>query len=205
MPAAIILAAGQSRRMGTQKLLLPIGEKTMIAHIVDQILAAAVDGSISPVIVVVSEKSPDREAIINSLAGRQIQFVGNPDPESEMLSSIRCGLRALRPDCAAAMIALGDQPSIQVTLVKALLSQFRARGKGIVAPNYSGRRGHPVILSSRYFPEALNQYDDVGLRGLLEAHENDVSEVACNQSGILEDLDSPADYERYQRQQSEAT
>src|SRR4051812_1924922 len=128
MVGAIVLAAGQSRRMGTQKLLLPVGEKTMIAHIVDQILAADEHDSIRPVIVVVSEKTKDREAIINSLRGRPIQFVDNPDPESEMLSSVRCGLRLLPPTCQGVLVALGDQPSIQPKLVSTLLVRFRATG-----------------------------------------------------------------------------
>jgi molybdenum cofactor cytidylyltransferase len=198
MPAAIILAAGQSRRMGRQKLLLPIGEKTMIAHIVDQILAAGADSSIHPVIVVVSEKSPDRAAIIASLAGRPVQFVDNPAPESEMLSSIRCGLRALPPDCDGALIALGDQPTITTRLVSQLASTFADHSK-IVAPTHGNKRGHPLLIPARLFSEILHSELPDGLRSFLDAHRDETVCLPQDTADVVEDVDHPADYDHFLR------
>jgi molybdenum cofactor cytidylyltransferase len=192
--AAIILAAGRSRRMGTQKLLLPLGGQTIIENIVDQILA----GGVRPLIAVIGpEGSADSIAIAKALSNRPIAFVHNPDPEGEMLSSVRCGLRALPPDCEAALVALGDQPSITTQLVEYVLRAYRTQSRGIVRPMCGGKGGHPTLISARYFGEILNQHDGVGLRGLLEAHANDIDEVPVTDADMLADMDYPADYERY--------
>src|SRR5262249_6598992 len=100
MIAAIVLAAGRSRRMGTQKLLLPWSGQTVIGHIVDQVLAAG----LNQVCVVVGA---DREAVSQALGNRPVTLITNPDPDAEMLSSVRCGIQSLPMECDAAMIVLG--------------------------------------------------------------------------------------------------
>ena len=105
MICAVVLAAGLSRRMGVQKLLLPFAGKTVIAHIVDQILASNIDD----IYVVVGHES---ERVRRELSERNVTIVSNPDYESGMLSSVRCGLAALPEECRAVLVALGDQPSI---------------------------------------------------------------------------------------------
>jgi molybdenum cofactor cytidylyltransferase len=197
--SAIILAAGQSRRMGKQKLLLPVGENTMIAHIVDEILTGGA-GVVSPVIVVVSEKSADREPIIQSLAGRPVQFVHNPDPESEMLCSIRCGLRALPANCGGVLLALGDQPTIHAALVSQLIAIFREHSRGkIIAPTFNGHRGHPLIIPSRFIVEILDCNLADGLRTFLDAHSTETLRVPHDSAEVVQDIDHPADYEAFLR------
>jgi molybdenum cofactor cytidylyltransferase len=106
MIRAILPAAGQSRRMGVQKHLLPFGASTVIEHIVDELLRAGVD----EIHVVVGHQA---DRIAAALSGRPVQIVSNPDFEkTEMLSSVRCGLQALPSDCAAILVAPGDQPAI---------------------------------------------------------------------------------------------
>ena len=158
MIGAIVLAAGQSRRMGTQKLLLPFAGQTVIGHVIDQLSAAA----IANIFVVVSSDGP---AIAQALAGRPVKLVENPEPESEMLNSVRCGLRALPSDCEAALIAVGDQPALTTSLVRKVVDAYQSSGRGIVVPVAGEKRGHPTMLAARYFGEILQGFNGVGLRG----------------------------------------
>jgi molybdenum cofactor cytidylyltransferase len=189
MLGAIVLAAGRSQRMGTQKLLLPLAGQTIIERVVDELLTAP----ITELIVVVS---PDSKAIAQALSGRPVTVVINPEPNAEMLSSVRCGLRALSPQCKAVLIAVGDQPAIDSRLLMQLIEAHRNSGCGIVMPVCGGKRGHPTILSSQYFPEILNSFDGVGLRGLPLAHPHEVEEIEIDNPSILDDVDTPADYQR---------
>ncbi len=113
MICAMVLAAGRSRRMGAQKLLLSLGGRPVIARIVDEVLRGPVDR----VFVIVG---PDGARIAEALAGRRVDYVINPDPEAEMLSSVRCGLRAMPEDCDAVLMVLGDQPGVTADDIAAL-------------------------------------------------------------------------------------
>jgi molybdenum cofactor cytidylyltransferase len=113
-----------------------------------------------------------------------------------MLSSVRCGLRALPAMCEAILVALGDQPAVTAGLVDALVEGFRAGRHRIVVPVHGGRRGHPLLFSADYRPEILTQYDDQGLRGLLGAHPDEVFELPVSTAAVLSDVDYPEDYQR---------
>ena len=113
-----------------------------------------------------------------------------------MLSSVRCGLRALPERCKAVLVAIGDQPSIGTELVDLMIRSFAAGSKKILVPCYEGKRGHPVLFSALYREEILTHYDDVGLRGLLHAHADEVLELAVTTSCVLSDMDYPDDYRR---------
>jgi molybdenum cofactor cytidylyltransferase len=186
---AIVLAAGRSRRMGTQKLLLPFDGRTVIRHVVDQVAAA----SPRRLLVVVGN---DRVAIERAMSGTPATIVVNRDPEGDMLSSVRTGLSASSDDGQGILIVLGDQPSLQSEVILKLQAAFASSGRGIVVPAYEGQRGHPLLFSAGYRQELMTQYDDTGLRGLLEAHPDDVHEVEIPDSSILSDMDVPEDYER---------
>jgi len=189
MICAIVLAAGRSRRMGVQKLLLPFGGKAVIAHIVDQLLASHVD----EVRVVVGCQ---RKRISRELSGRTVSIVNNPNYKSGMLSSVRCGLSALPQQCQVVLVALGDQPSITANLIDQMLQAFATTEKRILVPLYHGKRGHPILFSEVYRNEILTQYDNVGLRGLLYAHTDDLFELTVKTSVVLSDMDCPEDYRR---------
>ena len=189
MICGIVLAAGCSRRMGAQKLLLPFGGKTVIAHIVDELLASAVD----EVHVVVGHQA---KRVSEELSGRPVSIAKNSNYKSGMLSSVRCGLAALPRKCRAVLVALGDQPSITSRLIDQMLRSFAATEKQILVPLYRGKRGHPLLFSELYRDEILNAYDSVGLRGLLHAHPEDVFEMAVSTSAVLSDMDCPEDYRR---------
>jgi molybdenum cofactor cytidylyltransferase len=189
MICAVVLAAGRSRRMGVQKLLLPFGGKTVISHIVDQLLASAVDR-----VFVVTGHEPER--ISGELSDRSVSIVHNTDYESGMLSSVRSGLRALPEQCEAVLVAIGDQPSIPTELVDSMVRSFASTEKNILVPCFEGRRGHPVLFACQYREEILTHYDDIGLRGLLHAHPDDVFELGVSTSSVLSDMDYPDDYRR---------
>jgi molybdenum cofactor cytidylyltransferase len=200
MISAIILAAGRSKRMGAQKLLLPFGGGTVIGRVAGEILRSPV-GRIF--IVVGADDARVVATVENELAlrsaGRARKFFSsltNPDPASDMLSSVRCGLRALPQDCDAILVALGDQPSISGDLVAGMIGAFRGSGRGIVVPVYGGKRGHPLLFAVQYREEILNRYDDLGLRGLLRAHPKEVFELPADSAGVLSDMDYPEDYRR---------
>jgi len=189
MTCAIVLAAGLSSRMGVQKLLLPFGGKTVIAHIVDQLLASTV----SKVHLVVGHHA---ERISGELSGRAVSIVNNPNYKSGMLSSVRCGLRNLPEKCRAVLVVLGDQPSITTELIDQMLQSFAATEKSILVPLYKGKRGHPILFSSLYRDEILKRHGDVGLRGLLYGHSDDIFELAVSTASVLCDMDFPEDYRR---------
>ena len=189
MICAILLAAGESRRMGSQKLLLPFGSSTVIAHIVDQLLRSLVD----KVFVVLGH---DAERIAEELSGRPINVVPNPNYKTGMLSSVRCGLQALPQQCEAVMVMLGDQPAITSELVDEMVRSFTSADKGILVPLYRGKRGHPILFSEHYRNEILTRYDNVGLRGLLHAHPDDIFELGVSAPRVLSDMDFPEDYRR---------
>lgn len=189
MIGAIVLAAGQSRRMGTQKLLLPWAGQPLVAHVVDQVLASPA----RPVVVVVG---PGGAAIAGALAGRPVTLLCNPDPASEMLPSVRCGLQALGPACLGTLVVLGDQPGVTADLVGRLIAAFRDRPASIVVPRCGDRRGHPLLLPRRFFAAVLQRYEGMGLRGLLREYPHEVVEVPIGLAEALCDLDTPDDYQR---------
>jgi len=189
MICAIVLAAGSSHRMGIQKLLLPFGGKTIITHIVDHLLASSIDN----VHVVVGNQA---ERVRREISDRPVSIITNASYESGMLSSVRCGLRNLPRQCQAVLVALGDQPSITSELINQMLQSFTTSEKSILVPLYKGRRGHPILFSMAHRDDVLTHYEDVGLRGLLHYHPDDVYELAVSTSSVLLDMDYPEDYRR---------
>jgi len=189
MICAIVLAAGESRRMGSQKLVLAFGGKTVIAHVVDELLCSDLDG----VYVVVGHEG---NRIAGELSRRPVTIVTNPDYKLGMLCSVRCGLQALPQQCDKVLVALGDQPAITSELVNHMIRSFSTTDKGILVPVYRGKRGHPILFSIRYRDEIMTSFDNAGLRGLLQAHPDDIFELTVSTPAVLSDIDSPDDYHR---------
>jgi molybdenum cofactor cytidylyltransferase len=193
MICAIVPAAGRSRRMNTQKLLLPFGGQTVIRRVVDSLL----QGGVNEVVVVTG---PESEAIRAALQGLPVRFAVNPDTGSDMLASIRCGLRAL-PTAAQTIVLLpGDHPAVSSQTIHALLAAYATCGRAIMVPVHAGRHGHPLVFSARFRDELLAGYESTGVRGLLTQHADEVAEWPAPDTAVIEDLDMPADYERALRQ-----
>jgi len=202
MICAVIPAAGESRRMGVPKQLLPFGDTTVLGHIVAELLQSDLDGVYVVVSAHVAQWWEDRR--LAAASSRRLspgvnagaKLLTNDDPRADMLSSVRCGLRALPPQCAAVVVVPGDQLAVTAPLVDCLVQSFRTAGKGILVPVYAGKRGHPLIFSARYCQEVLNSFDNLGLRGLLHAHPDDLRELSVSTPAVLCDIDYPPDYAR---------
>ncbi len=189
--AAIILAAGESRRMGFPKALLPIDGQTFVERIVGALAASRV-GSI----VVVLGAQHERIAAETQLAPARI--VLNPDWPQGQLSSLTTGLRALpMAGLDAVVMALVDHPLIEASIVDALVAGFEATGPAIVVPIHEGRRGHPVLFAARLVPELLAAPVDEGARAVVRAHAAEVLEVPTPAPGVLADIDTPALYAQW--------
>lgn len=184
----LVLAAGMGRRMGSTKQLLPFGDRTILQTVVDTLLSADLAG----VMVVLGH---DADAVRNSLTGRDVLFCVNEAYREGMFSSVRCGLLNLPSDVDAVLIALGDQPQIDLSVVEVVILTFRSQNKGIVIPSWDGKRGHPVVIDlSQYLSEILALSGDQGLKPVMRGHPDDTVEIAVEDEGILRDLDSPEDY-----------
>jgi molybdenum cofactor cytidylyltransferase len=184
---AIVLAAGESRRMGTQKLLLPFGDTTVVGTVVRTALASRVGGTI----VVLGA---DRDAVRGELADRGVGFAVNANFHLGMLSSVQAGFRALPARARAAVVMLGDQPFLAAAVVDAVIAAYEEGGQGLVIPTFRGRRGHPVLIDLKFRDEVIGLGQADGLRRLMRSHPGDIREVESGDANILRDLDTPEDY-----------
>lgn len=188
--SALVLAAGISQRMpGSNKLLLPLRGKTIVAHTVDHLLAA----EIAEVLVVVGHQA---ELVQGALSGRAVNFVFNPDYAGGLSTSIAAGVRAASTAAQAFLISLADVPLVTAAEVNLLLQSFtRRRDCSIAVPVHAGRRGHPVVFARVHERELLALTGDAGGRTILAAHSQAVLEVEMPADHILCDVDTPAAYE----------
>lgn len=187
--SCIILAAGKSTRMGSQKLLLAYQETTIIRSIVEK----ALKSNASETLVVTGSH---KNEIRNDLEGLAIQLVENKRFEEGMLSSVQAGVSAINPDNDGVLILLGDQPMVSTLLINRLIAAFQKTEKGLIIPIFNGRRGHPVLISSKYKSSINNLNPELGLRELFTNNSNDILEVEVNTDDILKDIDTPEDYQR---------
>jgi CTP:molybdopterin cytidylyltransferase MocA len=185
--AGVILAAGESRRMGSPKALLPIGGETFARRAV----RVAREAGLEPVRLVVGSALPDLAAAHPELVPL---LVTNPHPEQGQLASLRVGLASLPPEVDAAVVHLVDHPLVTAETVRALLRARRATAAAIVVPVAGGRRGHPVLFGREIFAELETCPLDLGARAVVAGRPERVLEVEVNDGGIHVDVDSPADY-----------
>jgi molybdenum cofactor cytidylyltransferase len=187
---AVVLAAGMSRRMGQPKVLLPWTQhKTIIEHILEQLVLARVDH----IVVVTGYRAVE----VRKLAVKAgVEVVYNDKYESgEMLSSLKAGLKAMPDNIAAAMVVLGDQPSIQPKTITQVMMAYAEGAGEIIAPSYQMRRGHPILIDRRYWQEILNLPDGGAPRDVINAHQDKVHHVVMDNDSVLRDVDTPQDYQ----------
>lgn len=184
--AALVLAAGQSRRMGTlNKLLIGIDGKPMVRHVVDALLASTA----RPVVAVLGH---ERDKIEAALAGLDVRLVFNPDYPQGLSTSLRRGLAALPEEIDGAIVALGDMPQVTGAEIERLIGAFNpVEGRAICVPSRRGRRGNPVLLARRFFAELAAISGDIGARELIAAHPELVVEIEMESDAVLTDIDTP--------------
>ena len=185
--SAIILAAGESKRMGIPKLLLSLGKSTILEHTIDNYLNSEVD----EVIAVLGNKA---EEMLNLIANRPITVASNPAYRRGMSTSIVAGLNLVSDRTEAVMLGMADQPFVDAQTINHLIEAFGTHNKGIIIPVYQGRRGHPVIFAIKYRGELTRLKGDVGGREIIDHHPDDVLEVSVNCEGINIDIDTTGCY-----------
>lgn len=191
--SAIVLAGGQSTRMGTNKLLLDLGGQTLVERVVSVLLGSQVDH----VIVVVGF---EWERVREQLKEKDVQVVYNRQYPEGMAASIREGLRHIDPGTHGVLIALADHPLLTSDVIDQLIDAYRETRKGIVCPTFEAKRGHPVIFNLAKYGKALSQLKgDIGGRVVIETHRDDLLEFAVDSPAVIRDIDSWEDYEQLRR------
>ncbi len=190
MISAVILAAGESKRMGQPKMLLAWGSATVLEHVIGVVRSAGIED----VEVVTGAARAQIEAVCSRQNARA---TFNPAyANEEMLGSLQAGLRAMPAESEAAMITLGDQPQIELSTVQRIVSEYGKSKEPLIVPSYQRRRGHPWILGRRLWPEILEMKAPDSPREFLNRHASDIHYVEIDSASILQDLDTPEDYRK---------
>ena len=184
---AIFLSAGESKRMGVNKLSLPWGRITIFEHCLNTLLRSKA----SEVIVILNPRMKELESKVK---GQRSRVVINPYYKRGMSTSIRRGVQAINPNSRGILIALGDQPFIKTRTVNALIHAFLQGRGGIIIPSFQARKGHPVLFHRKYEKELLKLKGDVGGRSIIEKYPDDVWEVPVKSEAVIMDMDTWRDY-----------
>jgi len=186
--SAILLAAGESRRMGiTNKLALAVDGEPLLRHSVKTLLTS----HLTELVVVLGHASQEAQAL---LQGLRVRTVVNRDYREGQMSSVHCGLEALQRPCDGVMICLADQPLLTVRDIDALIAAFVQRGGSIIVPTYQGRRGNPIVLSYAHRGQILGGGRNLGCKRLIERNPELVTTVEMDNDHVVFDLDTPEDY-----------
>lgn len=184
--AALLLAAGRSRRMGAFKPLLPFGDVTVIETCINNLRGA----DVNEIVVVVGHRANE---IQKHLESYELRFALNPDSESEMSESIRRGVERVSEDAKCLLIALVDHPAVSSVTIKTIVSAWQ-RGARFVQPEHAGRGGHPVLIDFSYRDELLNLDPSAGLRSFFDAHRTEVCRLPVESPYVARDMDTWEDY-----------
>jgi molybdenum cofactor cytidylyltransferase len=189
---AVVLAAGESKRMGQTKQLLPWGNTTVLGQVLQNLQAS----SIHDILVISGHEAEAIEAIAQA---HDLDAIRNTQYASgEMLSSLQTAVRHLPPSTDAMLVMHADQPLVTPAIIDQLLTAYRQGHGDIIAPVYAGQRGNPVLLSRCFFEELLGQPLGSAPRDLLRRHPEAIHLVEIADESVLIDLDDPETYQRWQ-------
>ncbi len=186
--SALILAAGESKRMGKPKLLMRWGQGTVLEQTIDNFL----NSKVNEVVVVAGYRA---EEMTNLIASKPVTVAVNQAYRRGLSTSIVTGLGLVRDDTQAIMLSLADQPLVDSQTINRLIAAYSAKNKGIVLPVFRGRRGHPVIFSIKYKGELMRLKGDIGGRQIIGQHPDDILEVDVDCEGVIIDIDTEDSYQ----------
>jgi molybdenum cofactor cytidylyltransferase len=185
---AVVLAAGEAKRFGRQKLTVPFRDTTIIGSVVSALEKAGM----GPIVVVAGPRGAE---ISRALCGSRAKIVTNPAPERGMLSSVQTGVSALPEEVQRFLVVLGDQPRIRPADLAHLLETQERHGKGIAIPTYEGKRGHPVALHRCYREAILGCDERKTLRDVIHSHPDDIVDVEMPTDAVTRDIDTQEQYQ----------
>jgi molybdenum cofactor cytidylyltransferase len=183
---ALLLAAGQSRRMGgPNKLLAAIDGTPMVAHVARRLLASRA----RPIIAVLGNQADTVDIALGKLPVKRVR---NPEFAAGLSTSLKRGIAALPSDLDGVIVCLGDMPLISGRHLERLIAAFNPlEGRAIIVPTRRGKRGNPVLWSKQFFPEMTGLAGDVGAKHLIGEHAEFVAEVEMDDDAVLVDIDTP--------------
>lgn len=184
---ALVLAGGESKRMGSPKMLLPFRGMTMVENVIASIKSSGID----EVFVVVGA---ERDRISGVLQKHNVHTCFNINYREGMLSSVIHGIKCLPEPTSAVLVFQGDEPLISPLSTRKVIETYHSTGKGLVVPVYKGKRGHPLLIDNKYFHEIEMLDHSRGLRNLSERHPDDIAEAETDDPGILKDFDTFEEY-----------
>jgi molybdenum cofactor cytidylyltransferase len=197
--SAILLAAGESRRMGAiNKLTLAVDGEPLLRRTVRMLSASR----LAELVVVLGHQAQAAQAL---LQGLDAHTVVNADYREGQMSSVHCGLAALARPCDGVMICLCDQPLLSTQDIDFLIDAYAKRGGAIIVPTYQGRRGNPIVLSYAHREQILGGGRNLGCKHLIERNPELVTTVEMDNDHVVFDLDAPEDYQRLQSRLMETT
>ena len=193
MISAVILAAGESRRMGKQnKLLLPIGGEALLVKLVASVCAS----DVGQVLVVIGHEA---EKIRRKLNEFPLNFVYNPNFSEGMTTSIKYGVKVVSHECDGLLICLGDMPFINTSEINKLIHAYvknRIKGEGlIVVPVFKRQRGNPVLFSIEFRNDILEHKKESGCKEVIMKNSDSVMEIEMDDEKMLLDVDTMEDYQ----------
>lgn len=187
MISVIVLAAGESTRMGFPKLLLQIKGKSLLQHVIDN----ALQSKVSEVIVVLGAEAPKLRREIKQ---SQVQIIENASYKEGLSTSLKVGLQAISPQAQAVLVLLGDQLLVSHAIIDTLIDKYEESGSIMVAPVYNGKRGNPVLFDRSLIPDLIRVTGDKGGREIIEKHIAQLATVDFESTIIGSDIDSWNDY-----------
>lgn len=190
MTVALLPAAGASRRMGRPKLLLPVNGRPMVAGVVEALRG----GGVQEIVLVTA---PGDEDLQTWARQNGVTLAINPDPDRGMLSTIQEGIAALGgSEGEILLVSPADLPHLQSETVSNLLRKMIETGAPLALPTFRGKRGHPLAIAPGLIPEIDTLDPNVGLKQLRDRHEAELLEIEVEDAGVVQDVDTPEDYER---------
>lgn len=188
MLSAIILAAGESRRMGRLKPLIKINGKTFLQHIYGQLFQAGID-NIHIVVGFDAERIKQESGLPAEL------FIVNSEYQNGQFSSLQTGLNKVAKNCKGVVVCLGDQPQIKASWVTQMVEAFKKSKAPIITPKFKVKRGHPIIFNSTLFKEILAMQPTQTAHDLKRNHYEKIVDVHIDDEGLILDADTPKDLE----------